>query len=119
MENSIAIERSGDLVWGSVSQIFEPTGVKVSVLLSHDGQSASGDWRDRYQRVERKWKSLKPALGNALPGGMANSELYRIDLRPDADACAAILHFTTREDIYDWYVRLTAACEIEWVAPKD
>ena len=119
IENSIMVERSGELIWGNTSQTFEPTTTKVSVLLSHDGKSASSGWLDRYHRIEHKWEFLKPLLETALPGGIAKSELYRIDLRTDPDVCTAILHFKTSEDIYDWYVRLKAACEIELVAPKD
>jgi hypothetical protein len=87
--------------------------------VSHDGISAARDWLDRYEQIERKWEGLKSKLESALPGGLAKANLYRVDLRPSANECAGILHFSTSEDIEDWYVRLTSACDIERVAPKD
>ena len=118
-ENPIVIHQAGELIWGSVSLMFEPTSTDVPVLLSHDGELASNDWFARYQNVERSWNLLKPEIDSSLPGGIDNSKFETIDLRADPDVCAAILHFSTSEDMYDWCVRLNGVGEIELIAPND
>ena len=87
--------------------------------MPHDGELASSNWPKRYQQIEQIWESLTSKLESVIPGGLGRSNLYLIDLRTTPEDSSAVLHFKTTEDIYDWYVRLDAACQIELVAPKD
>ena len=117
-DSLIKIEHSGDLVWGCVKLPQSQLGDSISLLIAHDGSSPGEDWESNFTALEQNWDSIAAELDSLLPGGLSNSELYRIDQRAHIAPSLTVLHYTTT-GTYDWYVRIGADLKIETAAEKD
>ena len=124
---SIEVERAGELVWGALKKRFTPLNELVTILVEHDGHTPVSDWFEQFIVLESGWASLANEIDATIPGGLNVSVLYRIDLRNsiakspcvEMPRALAVLHFSTTEDRYNWYVRINPQCEIVVIAQND